>query len=522
MKEAAMHTRLLRTGLIGVVLGGLCLPFAGDAAAQTWTGAGAGGLWSASGNWSTGLAGATVTSLVFTGSTAVNASTNDLVTAVNTAISFTNTVGGTANAVTLAGTGTVSFNGATPITSLSTTANVTDEIAFPIRFAGGNKLFSMGSAHNLRISGVISEDGTPRTLTKGGQGGTLVLTGENLFTGQMIMNVGNVQTDQLDNLSQPSPLGAGNLPVRIGNGAQTCMLIYTGPGETTNRNIQVGAGAASTATGGATITNNGAGAIVFTATSSNNSGFFNVAQAGVDPAVSRMLTLNGSSTAASTIHSKIVNNVNTSVGASLVALTKSGAGTWVLAGANDYTGGTTVTAGRLYVNGSLAATGNAVTVASGATLGGSGTVGTAGTVSGIVSPGYGGIGTLSFAGGLTWNGGATAATATDWAWDLGAANAADLAGITGSLSKGTGSVFRFDFGGTAETGTFTLASWTGTTSFAPADFSYTNLAAGSTATFDIIGNSLLVTVVPEPSAVSLAVLGFAGVAFGLARRGRRS
>lgn len=493
---------------------------ASTAGAQTWTGGGADGLWSTAGNWSTGLAGSSVASLVFTGSTAVRSSTNDLVTTVTTALSFSNTVGGTANAVALAGTGTVALNGATPVTSLSTTANVTDEIGFPIQFVGGNKLFSMGSAHNLRISGVISEDGSPRNLTKGGQGGTLVLTGENVFTGQMILNVGNVQTDQFDNLSQPSPLGAGNLPVRVGNGNQTCTLIYVGPGETTNRNIQVGAGAASTATGGATITNNGTGPLIFTATSSNNSGFFNVAQAGVDPAVSRMLTLNGSNIDANTIASKIVNNVNTSAGASLVAVTKSGAGTWVLAGANEYTGGTTVSAGRLFVNGSLAATGNPVNVAAGATLGGTGVIGTTSSVSGVLAPGFGGIGTLSFSNGLTWNGGATSGTTTDWTYELGTANASDLASIVGDFTKGSGTSFRFDFGNATSLGTYTLASWTGTTGFVAGDFSYTNLGGGNTASFDLVGTSLVLTVVPEPTMTVSVVASVAAGAM-VARRSRR-
>lgn len=491
------------------------------AEAQTWTGGGADGLWSTSGNWTTGLAGASVTALAFTGSASVNSSTNDLVTTVSSAINFTNTVGGTGAAVTLGGSGTVTLNGATPITSVSTTANVTDEIGFPLKLNGGNKIFSMGSAHNLRVTGVISDDGTPRTLTKGGQGGTLTLTGENVFTGQMIVNVGNVQTDQLDNIGQPSPFGASNLQVRIGNGAQTCGLIYTGPGETTNRNIQVGAGAASTATGGATITHNGSGALVFTATSSNNSGFFNVAQTGVDPAVSRMLTLNGASTDANTINSKIVDNVVVTSGArSLVAVTKSGAGTWVLAGANDYTGGTTVSAGRLFVNGSLASTGNAVSVASNATLGGTGTIGTAATVSGIVSPGFGGFGMLAFSNGLTWNGGVSAAAATDWLYDLGAANAADLASITGGFTKGTGSEFRFDFGNATTTGTYTLASWTGATTFASSDFSYTNLGGGNTGTFDISGNALTITVIPEPSALAVVVIACGCGGFGVWRRRR--
>ena len=490
------------------------------AEAQTWTGGGADGNWSTSGNWSTGLAGASVTSLAFTGSTSVNSSTNDLVTTVSTAISFTNAVGGTGAAVTLAGSGTVTLNGATPITSVSTTANVTDEIGFPLKFNGGNKIFSMGSAHNLRITNVISEDGTARNLTKGGQGGTLILTGENLFTGQLQVNAGNVQTDRFENVSDPSPLGAGNLAVRLGNGATAGTLIYTGTGETTNRYVQVGGGAASTATGGATVTHNGSGPLVFTATSAFNSGTFNVPQTAIDPAVSRLLTLNGTNTDLNTINGKIVNNVNVSAGASLVALTKSGAGTWVLAGANDYTGGTTVSNGRLFVNGSLASTGNAVSVASNATLGGTGTIGTAVTVSGILAPGFGGIGTLTFSNGVTWNGGATAATATDWVYDLSTSNASDLVSITGNFTKGTGTAFRFDLGSATSQGIYTLASWTGSTTFSAGDFSYANLGGANTGTFDVVGSSLVLTIVPEPTTtLGLIVSGVAGLF--AARRGRR-
>jgi autotransporter-associated beta strand protein len=503
-----------------VALGLVTFGFVGDRAdAQTWTGAGVDSNWGTGGNWSTSLAGATVSALTFTGSTAVNSSTNNLVTTVSGSIAFSNTAGGTASAVTLAGTGTVSLTAATPIYSVSTAANVTDEIGFPIKLSGGNKTFNMGSAHNLRITNVISEDGSARNLTKGGQGGTLILSGENLFTGQLQVNVGNVQTDRLENVSDPSPLGAGNLPVRIGNGATAGTLIYTGIGETTNRYIQVGGGAASTATGGATVTQNGSGPLVFTATSAFNTGTFNVPQTGIDPAVSRFLTLNGTNTDLNTINGKIVNNVNVSAGASLVALTKSGAGTWVLAGANDYTGGTTVSNGILYVNGSLA-NGNSNSVASGATLGGTGVIGAATTLSGRLAPGFGGIGTLSFSNGVTWNGGATSGTATDWLYDLGASNASDLVSITGNFTKGTGAAFRFDLGNATSQGIYTLASWTGSTTFSTGDFTYTNLGGGNTGTFDIVGSSLVLTIVPEPTTtIGLIASGVAGLF--AARRGRR-
>ena len=250
-----------------------------------------------------------------------------------------------------------------------------------------------------------------------------------------------------------------------------------------------------------------------------NAGTFNVPQTGVDLVVARLLTLNGTNTDLNTINGKIVNNVNASAGASLVALTKSGAGTWVLAGANDYTGGTTVSNGILYVNGSLA-NGNSNSVASGATLGGTGVIGAVTTLSGRLAPGFGGIGTLTFSNGVTWNGGATAGTATDWLYDLGASNASDLVSITGNFTKGTGAAFRFDLGSATSQGIYTLASWTGSTTFSASDFSYANLGGANTGTFDVVGSSLVLTIVPEPTTtLGLIASGVAGLI--AARRGRR-
>jgi fibronectin-binding autotransporter adhesin len=56
-----------------------------------------------------------------------------------------------------------------------------------------------------------------------------------------------------------------------------------------------------------------------------------------------------------------------------LGITKSGSGTMVLSGSNNYTGSTTVSAGTLLVNGSLG--NSAVSVASNATVGGSGAIG---------------------------------------------------------------------------------------------------------------------------------------------------
>ena len=101
------------------------------------------------------------------------------------------------------------------------------------------------------------------------------------------------------------------------------------------------------------------------------------------------------------------------------ALTKSGAGTLVLAGHNTYTGATSLNVGTLIVNGSIASS-SVTTVRNGARLGGSGTVGALTFESGsILSPGNS-PGTLH-AGATTWAGGST------YLWEL-----ADATGLAGT------------------------------------------------------------------------------------------
>ncbi len=216
------------------------------------------------------------------------------------------------------------------------------------------------------------------------------------------------------------------------------------------------------------------------------------------------------------------------------SISKTGAGTLSLtrSAGNSISGSAfNVSAGTLLVNnttGSATGTLVPVNVAVGATLAGAGRIEGATTISGILAPGNS-IGTLRVANDVTWNGSLLGGGATtDWQFELGAANTADLLQITGAASefiKGTGTTFRFDFLGSTDTGIFKLVDWESIasvgggelgTNFAATDFTYTNLGGGNSGTFRFNGSSLEFQAIPEPSSLVMLIGG--GVCLILVRR----
>jgi fibronectin-binding autotransporter adhesin len=234
---------------------------------------------------------------------------------------------------------------------------------------------SPNAAVDVLVSGVISGG---FGLAKG-NGGTLRLSATNTFTGQTQLNNGVTEIYALGNIGVASSIGTADKDttsgiIRFGNTTNTASLSYLGTGNSTNRRIQIGSGTGATATGGATILNNGSGALVFTATTLNSA--VTVGAAGASTA--RVLTLGGTSTSANTIQGAIINNTGAGTsGTNAVALVKQDAGVWILSGASTYSGGTTVNGGTLLVNnttGSATGTGTVVLANSGR-LGGNGTAG---------------------------------------------------------------------------------------------------------------------------------------------------
>jgi len=414
------------------------------------------------------------------------------------------------------GTANLSFNGG----SFQIVSSTSRSVANNISSVGVTTINAQAGSHTLTgtitpTSGQVLYDITAgATLTLSGSAG-LAQTGstaqKTTGTGALIINAtGGTAlsafllrhgTLQVNNVSNPFGSGGGNVQIG-GVASQNPILALNGA----NLNVTAFIDAAATSR---SITNIAVG---------GSSVISNINFQGTT-------TLNLASIANSTL---TVNSIldNAFTGAiSIGSVATPNVGTVAMNAATTYKGGTTVNSGTLRVNNaSGSATGTAgVTVASGATLGGAGFIGGAVTVNGIIAPGNS-IGTLNVANDVTWSGAGLASASTDWKFELGAANAADLLNITGTGSdflKGSGTVFRFDFQGSTAAGTFTLVDWVGTSNFSIGDFSYTNLGAGNSGTFGFNNSQLEFTSVPEPSAAFMLLFGALSVGL-LVRNRRRS
>jgi autotransporter-associated beta strand protein len=234
------------------------------------------------------------------------------------------------------------------------------------------------AAGTMSVSSVISDGGSGFGITKIGAG-ALTLSGANTYTGGVTINAGTLRAGSTTALGPAAnaslTFGASSTGRFQLNGNNTTVIDL-------NTNATVGSPIIESSSGTAGID-------TLTVNTANTDSFAGVLQ-------------NGS--------------------ARLLALSKSGAGTLTLSGANNYTGGTTVTVGTLTLgaSGVLADTGamilNGGTFKAGATTGFTETAGTlALTDSSAIALGTGSH-TLTFAdsSGVTWTASKTI-TITGWA-----------------------------------------------------------------------------------------------------------
>ena len=310
-----------------------------------------------------------------------------------------NTTGGLSGKVTYTGTGTVVFG--------------TPSIAETLTLTGTNT-----QANSLAAT--LANNGASTLSVNKTSTGTWVLNGTSTYTGTTTISNGTLGVSFLANGGTASPIGqSSNVPASllIGGGATNGTLQYTGTTNSSTDRLFTINGTAIGVT--AFIDASGTGSVNFT-----NMGNLAYGTAGQ----SRGLTLTGTSTAANSFAPTIENN-----GAGVTTLTKTGAGSWTVSGANTFTGGTTLTTGTLVAGANSVVSGGAI----------------------VSSPL--GLGTLAIGTGATFSDNGTAITL------------ANSVTTTGSLTFGGAGSLTFD----------------GTTLTVPSTFvlgSYTNMAVNNTTT----------------------------------------
>ena len=281
----------------------------------------------------------------------------------NVATNKTLTVSGVVDgncSLTKAGPGTLSLNGVNTYIGETVINGGTFRVgnATAASLGGGiytnaitlnnNSVLLVMSTASQTLSGPISGSGS---LTKnlGGTTGTLTLSGPNTYTGPTTITAGggsdggtlivssfnsvNGGVPLLASSSMGCPTNVADGTISIGNltAANPCYLIYTGPGETTDRNLYFNTRGSSAHT----VTASGTGLLKFTGTISG--------VGGSTPTAPIILSGTGSGEIANTVSNLYAGNMG---------ITKSGTGTWTLSGTNTYSGVTTVSGGTLVIGAS--------------------------------------------------------------------------------------------------------------------------------------------------------------------------
>ena len=406
-----------------------------------------------------GVIGSLAFSNAVTGSYTLSGNAFTLIGGLTNNSAFAHTI---SNHITLAGGTTFAANS----NSLTIGGNVTN----------GSSLLTLTGSGNISVNGIISGAGG---ITKSGTG-TAVLSSINSYHGPTTVNAGWLQVSSTATfgdgtgmlncsggaiaLSATRDTTNGVIPNPIQMTADTTIQNTTNAG-TGTRNFPFGTEAIQTSGGTLTIRN-----IALANTNTMNLRF-----QGSGFNFSRPMVFDNSLAADpnnNTVQLDCYNTNGTQVLSGMIAgngrirrgvLFGSLAGTTIVTGDNQYTGGTTVNAGTLLVNnntGSGTGSGDVV-VNDGGTLGGTGAIGGMIVCTGTISPGAS-VGSLTLGDGLNLSGGGT------YLWQLsnlsttGAGTNYDQIALTGgNLVLGGNAKLQINFIGSATAPDATNAFWQG-------------------------------------------------------------
>jgi fibronectin-binding autotransporter adhesin len=322
------------------------------------------------------------------------------------------------------GTNTLTIASGAGVTVNGGLGAITETIGVNVELGSTQTWTVTDAASTLNVSGNISGSGAG--LSKSGAG-TLVLSGNNTYTGATNIIAGNVSIQSNGAL-----------------GGTSGVIVNSGAGLLLQGNITTSSATALTLNGAGTST---LGALENVSGNNTYSGLITLGSATTIGSDSGLLTLSNTGTITGfglnlTLTGAGDGSLASIVGTNAGSLTKSGAGTWTLGGANTYTGGTTVSGGTLALTGAgkLGATSGSLTVNTGGTL----NLG----------------GTSQAVGNFTGTGGTVAANGTS-TLTIGSGNGTG-GNYAGALTNGTGTLSLTKTG----TGTITLSgtnTYTGAT-----------------------------------------------------------
>lgn len=311
----------------------------------------------------------------YSGGTIINAGSVALGSSANTLL-------GT-GAVTVSSPARLDLNGNGNLTNAFTLngVTVTNGNSFPANLNGpitlaATSTIDLATTGNMSIGGNVNG---PGGLTKNGTGaGPLILSGANTYTGPTTVNAGTLRVTSLNsvnggtpdsNMGTPGTAAAGT--IALGSTTTPGALVYSGPGETTDRVISLAG-----TTGGATISQDGTGAGL--PTTRGVSGLLKITGNIVAPGIAdqdnrktltlthTMSFLTGTYVGHGEISGIIGDSVLGTAGQLATSLTKDGPGTWILSGTNTYSGTTSVKAGTLAITHAKSLGSGALDIATGA------------------------------------------------------------------------------------------------------------------------------------------------------------